>query len=267
MDELVGNLGGAKAELADAQLNYDRVYSLSGTGAVSEAAVDAARARLDTAKSRVVSIEASIGQAQKRLSETVLKAPFDGQIVARLIEPSQTATPGQAVYRVIGENEGLEAVVNLPVVALDLFVEGRETKVLVRPSGEERTAVVTEVGNAAGRSGLYPITLALADSSGLRPGLRVEVPGQDAVSAERGLEIPLTAYRTGQGAAGEVFVVEPDTGRVSARVVELGAISDEGIEVVSGLQAGELIVARGLASLRDGETVAPLGVGVKRFNE
>ncbi|MGX6646566.1 efflux RND transporter periplasmic adaptor subunit [Maricaulaceae bacterium MS644] len=266
-EELAANLAGAQSELADAQLNYDRLVGLDGTGAVSRSEIDAATARLDTARARVRSVQAAIGQARQRLSETTLRAPYDGQIVERLIEPSQTAAAGQPVYRVIGDEGGLEAVVNLPVTALDLFVPGFQTDVLVRPSGVRRSATVTEVGNAAGRSGLYPVTLQLADSTGLRPGLRVEAPGLESGAARRGPVIPLTAYRAGRGSSAGVFVVDVETGRISLRSVSLGSITDRGIEVVSGLETGDRIVARGLPSLRDGDVVVPLGVGVQQFNE
>lgn len=267
VEELSANLLGAEAELADAQSRHDRLEAIAGTGAVSQSDIDGANARLETARARVTSIEASIGQARKRLAETVLKAPYDGQIVERLLEPSQTAAAGQPVYRVMGDEGGLEAVVNLPVVALALFTEGYQTELLVRPSGTKRRATVTEVGNAAGLSGLYPVTLALSDSGGLRPGLRVEVPGQSNADDGQMPSIPLTAYLAADGERGQAFVVDPDTGKVSTRTIELGEITDEGIEVLAGLNIGDLIVARGLPSLRDGEFVTPLGVGVRQFNE
>lgn len=267
VEELSASLTGAQAELADAQLNHDRLVGLDGTGAVSRSDIDAATTRLDGARARARGVQASIGQARQRLSETVLRAPYDGQVVERLIEPSQTAAAGQPVYRVIGDEGGLEAVVNLPVSALDLFVEGYQADVLVRPSGVRRAAIVTEVGNAAGRSGLYPVTLELADSTGLRSGLRVEAPGQESGAAPQGPSIPLTAYRAGVGSAGLVFVIDLETGRISQRNVDLGAITDRGIEVISGLEIGDQIVARGLPSLRDGDIVVPLGVGVRQFNE
>lgn len=267
VEELSANLLGAEAELADAQRNHDRLLAMQGTGAVSQSDIDAAGARLEGAAARVTSIEASIGQARKRLSEAVLYAPYDGQVVERLVEPSQTAAAGQPVYRVIGDEGGLEAVVNLPVAALELFVEGHETELIVRPSGVRRLATVTEVGNAAGLSGLYPVTLALADANGLRPGLRVEVPGGSDEAVNRPPSIPLTAYIAVPGGRAQVFIVDPATDRVSVEDVELGAVTDEGIEVLSGLDIGDRIVARGLPSLRDGEFVTPLGVGVQQFND
>lgn len=267
VEELSANLIGAEADLVDAQLDHDRLLNLVRMGAVSQSEVDSAIARLNVARARITSIEASIAQAEKRLEETALAAPFDGQVVARLIEPSQTAVAGQTVYRVIGNDGGLEAVVNVPVSALVQFSVGYETDLLIRPSEQVRRATVTEVGNAAGLSGLFPVTLTITDSEGLRPGLRVEVPGQGWTGADAMPLIPLTAYLPLEEAIGQVFLIDPDTGHVSVREVQLGSISDRGIEVVSGLDFGAVIVARGLPSLRDGERVIPLGRGIQRFNQ
>jgi RND family efflux transporter MFP subunit len=267
VEERMANLVAARAELADARLGRDRLVALEGSGATSRSALDSAVARFDSAKARTTAIEASLGQARKRLAESELIAPFDGQVVERLMQPSQAAAAGQTVYRVIGEEGGLEAVVNLPVMALDQFAIGSETQLLVRPTDVVRRATVIEVGNAAGRSGLYPISLALEDTSGLRSGLRVEVPGRGGRAQGEHPTIPLTAYRPASGTNALVFLVDPDTGRITTRDVELGTVTDEGVEVVAGLARGDLIVARGLTTLRSGETVVPLGIGVQRFNE
>ena len=267
VEERMANLVDAQAELAETTLGRDRLLALEGSGAVSRASVDSAIARFDSATARADAIKALLGQARKRLAESVLIAPFDGQVAERLVQPSQAVAAGQTVYRVIGQQGGLEAVVNLPVTALDQFTLGSETELLVRPSEVARRATVIEVGNAAGRSGLYPITLMLQDPSGLRSGLRVEVPGRGARARGDYPTIPLTAYRPASGTNALVFVVEADTGRIATRDVELGSVTDEGVEVVAGLARGELIVARGLTTLRNGETVMPLGIGIQRFNE
>ncbi|NCT47340.1 MAG: efflux RND transporter periplasmic adaptor subunit [Paraglaciecola sp.] len=135
VEERKANLLDAQTELTFAQLNYDRLFSLRESGAISTNEMDSAKARLHSAQARVEGHQAAIGQAQKRLAETVIIAPYDGQVVARLLEPSQTVSAGQAVYRVIGNEGGLEAVVNLPVLALDFFVIGLNTTLLIRPYG------------------------------------------------------------------------------------------------------------------------------------
>jgi membrane fusion protein, multidrug efflux system len=267
VDERRANLLDAQTEQAYAQLNYDRLFTLKESGAISKNDIDTAIARLNSAKARVEGFEAAVGQAQKRLSETILVAPYDGQVVERLIEPSQSVGAGQTVYRVTGDKDGFEAIINVPVSALDFFVIGLQTSLLIRPNAVEKIATVVEVGNAAGLSGLYPILLNIEDSSGLRPGLRVDVQGPVNNLARQSIVIPLTAYQVDDVSQGSVFIVDVTSGIVSKQHVILGEITDAGIEVVKGLKVGDIIVARGQSMIRDGDRVTPLGLGVGRFNE
>jgi RND family efflux transporter MFP subunit len=267
VDERKANLLDAQTELTYAQLNYDRLFTLKESGAISNNDIDTAIARLNSAKARVEAYEAAVGQVQKRLSETILIAPYDGQVVERLIEPSQSVGAGQAVYRVTGDEGGFEAIVNVPVSALAFFVTGLQTSLLIRPNAVEKITTVVEVGNAAGLSGLYPILLDIEDSEGLRPGLRVEVQGQVNNLAKQSIVIPLSAYQVDDVSQGSVFIVDITSGIVSKQLVILGEITDAGIEVVKGLKVGDVIVARGQSMLRDGDKVIPLGLGVRRFNE
>lgn len=267
VDELTANLAEAEANLNDAIRTQRRIHALGQTGAVSTSDVDAAEARRDAADARVRAIEASLRRALQRRSESELKAPFDGEIAERLVEPAQTVAAGQTVLRVTGGNGRMEAVVDLPASALGTFIVGDEARILVLSSGAIRTATVTEVGNSARRSGLYPVTLAVADGTGLRPGLRIEVQGVARANSDSPITIPLTAYLPVNDTVGQVFVVETASGRATLREVGLGTVTDQGIEVLWGLEAGEVIAARGLPWLRDGEHVAPVGLGLRQFNE
>lgn len=267
VDELTANLAEAEANLNDAVRTHRRIQSLGQTGAVSASDVDAAEDRRDAADARVRAIGASLRRALQRLSETELKAPFDGEIAERLVEPAQTVAAGQTVVRITGGDGEMEAVVDLPASALGTFVEGDEASILVLSTGAVRTATVIEVGNSARRSGLYPVTLAVADGTGLRPGLRIEAQGVARARNDASLTIPLTAYLPVSETVGQVFVVEAASGRASVREVGLGTVTDQGIEVLWGLEGGEVIAARGLPWLRDGERVAPIGLGLRQFNE
>ncbi len=263
----MANLTEAQADQNYAQLTLQRLTTLKGTDAASQADFDLAKARLEAANARIIAIKAMIGLAQKRLSETTLSAPFDGEIVEQIKEVSQVVAAGEPLYRVIGDDHGLEAVVNLPVAALANFKTGSITQINVLPMGLKRPATVIEVGNAANASGLYPITLQLADPSGLRSGLRVEVLSPDSQTLSSNIIIPLTAYRAATATSGSVFLVDKTTGVVTEHAIKLGDIGDNGIAVLDGLKSGDLIIAKGLAALRDGDQVQVLSIDIKRFND
>jgi len=274
VDARQANLGleSAKAELRevvaerdDAKLDFDRRASLRGTGAIAPAAIDAAEARLDRAEARVEALQASVATARDRIEDTRIIAPFDGEVVARLREPSEIVSTGQPVLQVVGDGASLEVVSNLPKRSIALLKIGDELDVS-GVNGPSAKATVIEVGRDAGVSGLYPVTLTFENES-LRTGERVSV----SVPTERAaveLTIPLTAYipRANNDEA-TVFVVQEADRRVKETTVILGPVSEDGAVVLSGLEAGDRIAARGLAVLRDGETVAVANSAITRYNQ
>jgi len=70
--------------------------------------------------------------------------------------------------------------------------------------------------------------------------------------------VPLRAVVAGTDGAPSVWVVDPDSSRVSRRPIEVGAIQGEAVIVLGGLESGERIVTAGVNHLRDGMLVHPL---------
>jgi multidrug efflux pump subunit AcrA (membrane-fusion protein) len=82
-----------------------------------------------------------------------------------------------------------------------------------------------------------------------------DAPENEATSS---VAIPLTAIAAGPDGTPRVWVVNPDTDRVAARAVSVGAVQGNDITVLDGLQIGERIVTAGLGHLREGLWVRPL---------
>jgi HlyD family secretion protein len=112
------------ADQQNAQLAYERSARLRPTGAVSEAALDTAKAARDMAVARTQSSlealrlleqgtrpediaaaranlqasEASLASAQTALKDATLNAPADGVILSRVREPGAIVAPSDIVY-------------------------------------------------------------------------------------------------------------------------------------------------------------------------
>jgi multidrug resistance efflux pump len=85
---LEASLESAKAELAQAQKEYDKLASGSDSGekAVAEAQYDAARANLAAARAALADVE--------------LLAPFDGTVAGLKVKGGESVSPGQTVISV-----------------------------------------------------------------------------------------------------------------------------------------------------------------------
>jgi membrane fusion protein, multidrug efflux system len=66
--------------------------------------------------------------------------------------------------------------------------------------------------------------------------------------------VPLTALTEGEGGP-VVFVVDPANEAVRKTLVSMGGIAEDGVKIVDGLHAGEVVVTAGVQFLRDGMRV------------
>jgi HlyD family secretion protein len=95
--QAIARLADAKAALEDAQLTLNRTQPLVKSGAVSKAsldtnriAVDRGNANVKNAEAQVSSSQAAVDADQSALDKATIKAPADGVVLDRLIEPGQT---------------------------------------------------------------------------------------------------------------------------------------------------------------------------------
>jgi RND family efflux transporter MFP subunit len=99
----------AQAELAEASDLVKRLETIAS--GVSDRSLVAARTReqqaraaLNEAQAGLGIHEADIGQQVSRSKKHVIRAPFDGLVVARFVDPGGLVVPGQVVVRVITDD-------------------------------------------------------------------------------------------------------------------------------------------------------------------
>ncbi|MBR7997164.1 efflux RND transporter periplasmic adaptor subunit [Burkholderia cenocepacia] len=115
------NLGVAQAELKDAEIALHRTSALAPKGAVPAAQLDIdtarvnkARATLDSDQAAIVSAEANAQAAQVAVDQTVIRAPFDGIVLAKHanvgdnITPFSSASDSKGAVVTIADMETLE---------------------------------------------------------------------------------------------------------------------------------------------------------------
>jgi multidrug efflux pump subunit AcrA (membrane-fusion protein) len=108
------------------------------------------------------------------------------------------------------------------------------------------------------RANTYPITVLVQTEpeTGIRPGMNglLEITVKRRVN-DRYIQIPLSAVSTDPNGNSRVWVANQKKGVVQNRRVELGNLTDQGIEVKKGLNAGEWVVTAGIGALRPGQRV------------
>lgn len=223
-------------------------------------AVEVARHEVESAKTALRHSAAQPGGAAR---ETVIvRAPVEGQILARPRQSEGIVEPGAALLEV-GDPRALEVAVD--VLSADAVRIRPGTPVILdRWGGEEPLEGVTRSVEPVGFTKLSALGVeeqrvwVVADLrspveawSRLGDGYRVEASFV-VWQGERVLQIPASAlFRQGEGWA--AFVI--DDGQVRRRAVEIGQRGGLTVEIRSGLAEGERVVTHPDDALREGAAV------------
>jgi Cu(I)/Ag(I) efflux system membrane fusion protein len=219
----------------------NELLALKKSGASREL-VDAARERM-----RALSIPASLirqseesGMAQARF---VVTAPASGVVAELGVREGQAVSPGMTLFRIAGLDQ-VWAVAEVPEAQAVRLTRGQKVKaVLQADPGQAFEGQLKEIlPEVASTTRTLKARFEVDNKAGkLTPGmlLQLEVAGPKSTR----LVVPSEAViRTGERA---LVIVRKDDGRFEQRDVTLGQELREEVEIVSGLEEGEQIVASG----------------------
>ncbi len=265
-------IAAAEANASLAATNQQRFSALRVRGSVSPAEFDEVRAKatvanaeLERARRAREQLVAQRAEARVFADYTKVRAPIDGIVTARFVDPGAQAAPGMPLLTV-EDDRTMRVETSAPE---DLAVREGDA-VTIEANGRRITARVTRVVaavDAASRSAIVQIDLPSsfvpsprnagrgtgAERQGegrLRPGTFVTV--LFTTGARRAVSVPAVALQT-RGALAGVFVVGAD-GVAQLRLVTAGDGANDRVEILSGLDAGETIVTA-LQNIRDGVRV------------
>jgi RND family efflux transporter MFP subunit len=255
------NLANAQATLRNAEADLERVRALWENDNVSQNELDQARAQSESAAASVAAAAEALQGAERQRVYTRLTAPLAGAIASVDVEVNENVSQGQPIVRITSGAEQ-EVEVAIPEVLISQIREGAAVTVAFDAiPGRSFAAVVTEVGVAAtGTATTFPVTVRLAQASDdVRSGMAAEVTF-DFRPRDGGERIVLPTYAVGGDRGGRfVYVLvpsdEPGVGRVRRKDVEVGDLTREGLEIISGLTEGEEVVTAGVRRLTDGQRV------------
>ncbi|WP_395375674.1 efflux RND transporter periplasmic adaptor subunit [Marinicella sp. W31] len=253
----------AEANERNQQTNYNRVIELYENNNSSKSDLDAARAGAESAKAATAVARKQLEAARLQLSYAQLKAPQDCSIADILADTNESVSPGQGVVRI---NCGACAKVKVSVPDQLISNINKGDDVLVSSSAfsdQKFKAKVTEVGVAADSGGAFPVEALLqGECPNLRSGMSANVlfnfsrPSADG--SKQQLVVPYMSL--GEDELGNfVFVLQPQQNgiyKAERRSVEfIAGNNDNGVEIISGLQVGDLVATAGVRRLLDGMEV------------
>lgn len=253
--ELATVLDSARVDYKQAQANYARAEAVfRQSQAISRSDLEQLQAKRDVAANKV-------SQAEQNLDNALLKAPFSGVVAQKLLSNFTTVQANQPVYVVHNPTE-LEVVIEVPA---RYFVNPRAS---VHGLAEvenlpNRRFAVTYRYHASAADPLaqtYQVVLGFDDLNGARllPGMNAKVFAKSSAGGQQqSILVPVTAVVPANTGQQFLWLVGPDN-QVQRRVVSVGRLFGDQIEVTDGLMAGERIVIAGVQALTEGMAVHPL---------
>jgi RND family efflux transporter MFP subunit len=251
-------LSAATAQAQQAESDRKRLNALKADGSVSPSDDEKAQSHAQTTHATAEAEARKLELARNRLEYTVLRASQEGVVTSVKFEVGQVVAEGQPIVSIAKEGEP-EIVVNVPEDQLAAFKAARYKAVLTSAPDEPFDVVLRELSPQAAsttrtfRARLKPTTprpLPL----GVSARLVVERPAGESDAAV----IPAAAITQSKGDPA-VWVVRRD-GIQPFGIVNLVGVSVHGYRndqvLVSGPQAGDLVVAAGVQKMAPGLKVA-----------
>ena len=283
----------ARANLKNAENNYERLKGLFNRGVIAKREFDSAelvytvaQADLNSAQkqldmlmqgatkedrqallAQVRQAEATLDLARIRLSYTRIISPIDGTISQRFFDPGNLAVPTQTLVTIV-QMDSVKGIVYFPEDQIRFMVPGTEAKLMgvTHPDYVFHGTIDKVSPTLDPTTRMYSAEIkVLNEKHLLRPGMFTTVtlsvdPHLNALLVPKEAVLYTEEYQensnSNQGGISQnkyIFVIRE--GKAYRRKVSLGHESAYVVEVCEGVEKGEDVVVRGLHQLNDGDRI------------
>lgn len=264
----------AKQQVDTIQAEYDmKVQALeSAKQAMSEGKAGARAEDVDAQQATIRGLEAQLQDAQNAVTDTELRAPFNGIVARKYVENHESVQAKQKIVS-FQDPQRIEIIIDIPENELARAGERNASVSKVIGSIIQVTAVFPSYPNKE-----FPVELKAFETEADpktqtfkatfvmdQPADSPIVPGMNAViRAKRTVEagavitefhIPVQAVFSDAAGNPNVWIVDPATQQVQRRQIVVNEMAGDRIRVTDGLAAGDVIVLSAVKSLLEGMKV------------
>lgn len=253
------DLSKLQLELDSAKSDFDIASQLYAEGACSRTDYEDAMRAYKTVQANVELKKIDIQDISDSLNDCVIKAPINGEAGEKNINVGQYLNPGSVIASV-KNNASIKAGIQLMQEDLEKVVVGQEVSLKLSQDGSAtyKGVIETIAASANSQTRVFDCMIRIDNTAGtLNSGVfgYIEIPNKDKKEV---LAVPMSAVAGSEGDY-SVFTLEGDAARKVS--VEIGEITDDMVEITSGLQKGDMIITTNLNSLQDGDKVSVSGKG------
>lgn len=242
-DILKAQLDSAKAQLALSQVTHERMQSLYKKNTVAKAEVDKSLANFEMDKAKVA-------DAQAKLDQALIRAPFAGRIGLDYVHLGEYVSPGKDLVS-LQSMDPMRVDFTVPEVSIGQIALGQtvivRTSLYPKESFNGKLYEMDSKINPSTRTLAVRASVANPDQK-LLPGAFVSVelylgPKQDVIM------IPQAAIVYAESGN---YVYKIENNKAIKTIVRLGTRMGDRIVITQGLKVGDLVVYAGQVKLGDG---------------
>ncbi|UWY29479.1 efflux RND transporter periplasmic adaptor subunit [Flavobacterium sp. TR2] len=243
------NAQAAEAAYQNAKSDYARYENAFKTGGVT-------KQQLDQAKLALTNAQSNYTQAKINVGDTRVKAPINGYINKKYIEPGSilAGMPATALFDIVNVSKlKLNVTVNETQVASLKLGSTVNITASVYPD-KTFSGKITFIAAKADASLNFPVEIEITNnaSNDLKAGMYGTATFGSTNQKQNLKVVPRNAF-VGSVSSNEIFVVE--NGIAKLKKVVAGRILGDKVEIISGLNDGETVIVTGQINLQDGNTV------------
>ncbi|UUS14725.1 efflux RND transporter periplasmic adaptor subunit [Stenotrophomonas sp. CD2] len=223
---------------------------------VSRSQLDQQSAAFKAAQGEANAARANLDVLRNQADYAQLRAPADGVIASREAEAGQVVSAGQTIFNLAADG-GREVLIDLPEATIRDYAVGQPVEVeLWNRPGQRLPGTIREIAAAADpQARTYATRVSLAADALADVELGQSARVYSSAGRHGTLQLPLGALQRGANGAASVWVVDPANSTLKSAAITTGAYGSETVPVLSGVGAGDWVVAAGGHLLRAGQPV------------
>ena len=243
----------ARAQVDVAQRQFDNNNALVNQGFISKTALDTSMANLNGAKASYQAALSALDVSTKALDDSVLKAPLNGFVSQRFVQPGERVAPEARIIEIVDLSQlELEATLT-SAEAMNVKV-GQIAKLNVEGTSQEVSARVLRI-NPSAQTGSRSVLVYLGLQS--HPLLRqgVFVQGSLGTQKVQAVVVPLESVRSDKT---KPYVQTLQDNQVVHLQVELGAKGEadgKAVMALKEIKEGTRVLAPSAGAVRDGTLI------------
>ncbi len=218
---------------------------------IAEAMYEDSRSQLQALSEQLRGAQARLDNAERDLRNTRVLAPVSGVVDQRLITAGDFVAAGQPLLRLVS-GQTLRVHLPFPETVAARLSPGLPVRLSTPLAPDEVvTGKIDELRPSLGRARAVEAIVDVQNPGSWRAGASVR--GTVVLETRDNIVLPEAAVVL-RPAGRTVYVIA--NGRATARLVEVGTMRDGQVEILSGLQPGELVALDGAGFLTDGALVS-----------